>query len=106
FYDLIERNPIASAALKLRALTIFAPTNQAFQRYLGNKTVVLYHISTVATPLEQLGTTITSDYDGNPPIYVTRRRLPNGSEDIYVNNARIIRSRSNVQLANQAGKKQ
>ncbi|KAL9692716.1 hypothetical protein quinque_000050 [Culex quinquefasciatus] len=62
--------------------------------------------STVATPLEQLGTTITSDYDGNPPIYVTRRRLPNGSEDIYVNNARIIRSRSNVQLANQAGKKQ
>lgn len=106
FYDLIERNPIASAALKLRALTIFAPTNQAFQRYLGNKTVVLYHISTVATPLEQLGTTITSDYDGNPPIYVTRRRLPNGSEDIYVNNARIIRSRSNVQLANQAGKRQ
>lgn len=106
FYDLIERNPIASAALKLRALTIFAPTNQAFQRYLGNKTVVLYHISTVATPLEQLGTTITSDYDGNPPIYVTRRRLPNGSEDIYVNNARIIRSRSNVQLTNQAGKRQ
>lgn len=106
FYDLIERNPIAAAALKLRALTIFAPTNQAFQRYLGNKTVVLYHISTVATPLEQLGTTITSDYDGNPPIYVTRRRLPNGSEDIYVNNARIIRSRSNVQLTNQAGKRQ
>ncbi|KAL9692751.1 hypothetical protein quinque_005536, partial [Culex quinquefasciatus] len=55
FYDLIERNPIASAALKLRALTIFAPTNQAFQRYLGNKTVVLYHISTVATPSNSWG---------------------------------------------------
>ncbi|XP_058816986.1 fasciclin-1 isoform X3 [Topomyia yanbarensis] len=106
FYDLIERNPIASAALKLRALTIFAPTNQAFQRYLGNKTVVLYHISTVATPLEQLGTMITSDYDGNPPIYVTRRRHLNGTEDIYVNNAKIIRNRSNVQLTNQHGKKQ
>lgn len=106
FYDLIERNEIAFSALKLRALTIFAPTNQAFQRYLGNRTVVLYHISTVATPLEQLGTTITSDYDGNPPIYVTRRRLPNGSEDIYVNNAKIIRNRSNVQLSNQYGKKQ
>ncbi|XP_053689218.1 fasciclin-1 [Sabethes cyaneus] len=106
FYDLIERNPIASAALKLRALTIFAPTNQAFQRYLGNKTVVLYHISTVATPLEQLGSTITSDYDGNPPIYVTRRRHLNGTEDIYVNNAKIIRNRSNVQLTNQHGKKQ
>ncbi|XP_058444738.1 fasciclin-1 isoform X2 [Malaya genurostris] len=106
FYDLIERNPIASAALKLRALTIFAPTNQAFQRYLGNKTVVLYHISTVATPLEQLGPMITSDYDGNPPIYVTRRRHLNGTEDIYVNNAKIIRQRSNVQLTNQHGKKQ
>nr|XP_029717637.1 fasciclin-1-like isoform X1 [Aedes albopictus] len=106
FFDLIERNPIASSNLKLRALTIFAPTNQAFQRYLGNKTLVQYHMSNVATSLEQLGPIITSDYDGNPPIYVTRKRQPNGSEDIYVNNAKIIRSRSNVQLANQYGKKQ
>lgn len=44
FFDLIERNPIASSNLKLRALTIFAPTNQAFQRYLGNKTLVQYHM--------------------------------------------------------------
>ncbi|XP_055525593.1 fasciclin-1 isoform X2 [Wyeomyia smithii] len=106
FYALIEQNPVASAALKLRAVTIFAPTNQAFQRYLGNKTVVLYHISTVAAPLEQLGSMITSDYDGNPPIYVTRRKHLNGTEDIYVNNAKIIRNRSNVQLTNQHGKKQ
>ncbi|XP_021703243.1 fasciclin-1 isoform X5 [Aedes aegypti] len=106
FFDLIERNPIASSNLKLRSLTIFAPTNQAFQRYLGNKTLVQYHMSNVATTLEQLGPTITSDYDGNPPIYVTRKRQPNGSEDVYVNNAKIIRSRSNVQLSNQYGKKQ
>ncbi|XP_062536830.1 fasciclin-1 isoform X2 [Armigeres subalbatus] len=106
FFDLIERNPIASANLKLRSLTIFAPTNQAFQRYLGNKTSVQYHMSNVATTLEQLGTIITSDYDGNPPIYVTRKRQPIGTEDIYVNNAKIIRSRSNVQLSNQYGKKQ
>lgn len=106
FYDLTERNPVASANLKLRSLTIFAPTNQAFQRYLGNKTLVQYHMSNVATTLEQLGSIITSDYDGNPPIYVTKRRQPDGTEDIYVNNARIIRSRSNVQLSNQYGKKQ
>lgn len=106
FYDLTERNPVASANLKLRSLTIFAPTNQAFQRYLGNKTLVQYHMSNVATTLEQLGSIITSDYDGNPPIYVTRKRQPDGTEDIYVNNAKIIRSRSNVQLSNQHGKKQ
>ncbi|XP_055593864.1 fasciclin-1 isoform X2 [Uranotaenia lowii] len=108
FYDLIQGNPIASAALKLRALTIFAPTNQAFQRYQGNRTIVLYHISTVALPLEQLGSTVISDFDGNPPIYVTRRRQPAGSgaEDIFVNNAKVIRSRSNVQLTNQMGKRQ
>ncbi|XP_055615334.1 LOW QUALITY PROTEIN: fasciclin-1-like [Toxorhynchites rutilus septentrionalis] len=106
FYDLIERNPIASAALKLRAVTVFAPTNLAFQHYTGNKTVVLYHISTVATPLEQMGSTITSDYDGNPPLYVTRRKRWDSTEDIYINNARIDRERSNVQLTNQHGKKQ
>lgn len=106
FYDLTERNPVASANLKLRSLTIFAPTNQAFQRYLGNKTLVQYHMSNVATTLEQLGSIITSDYDGNPPIYVTRRRQSDGTEDIYVNNAKIIRNRSNVQLSNQHGKKQ
>lgn len=106
FFDLTERNPVASANLKLRSLTIFAPTNQAFQRYLGNKTLVQYHMSNVATTLEQLGSIITSDYDGNPPIYVTRRRQADGTEDIYVNNAKIIRSRSNVQLSNQYGKKQ
>ncbi|XP_065087061.1 fasciclin-1 isoform X2 [Ochlerotatus camptorhynchus] len=106
FYALTEQNEVASFNLKQRSLTIFAPTNQAFQRYFGNKTLVQYHMSNVATTLEQLGSIITSDYDGNPPIYVTRRRQPDGTEDIYVNNAKIIRNRSNVQMSNQLGKKQ
>lgn len=43
FYALLEMNPVAMSALQYRPLTIFAPTNQAFQRFKGNGSV-LYHI--------------------------------------------------------------
>lgn len=43
FYALLEMNPVAMSALQYRPLTIFAPTNQAFQRFIGNASV-LYHI--------------------------------------------------------------
>lgn len=45
FYDLLNADGAAKAALQFRALTIFAPTNQAFQRYPSLKANVLYHIS-------------------------------------------------------------
>lgn len=61
--------------------------------------------ATTATPLEHLGNTITSDYDGTPPLYITKTRKDN-RDYIYVNNAEILRSRSNVQTVNDAGKKQ
>lgn len=44
FYDLIERNQIAMSNLKLRSLTIFAPTNEAFQKYSGSPVQVQYHM--------------------------------------------------------------
>ncbi|XP_055716289.1 fasciclin-1-like [Phlebotomus papatasi] len=105
FYSLLERNQIANTALNFRALTLFAPTNKAFQRYFGNKTYVLYHMLTVANTLEQLKPSVTSDMEGNPPLYITRRRHQN-IDQIFVNNALIIKSRSNVQLINKEGKKQ
>lgn len=105
FYDLIERNQIAMSNLKLRSLTIFAPTNEAFQKYTGSPVQVQYHMSTTATALEHLGTTITSDFDGTPPLYITKTRK-NNQEYIYVNNALILHSRSNIQMVNEAGKKQ
>ncbi|XP_063703463.1 fasciclin-1 isoform X2 [Culicoides brevitarsis] len=104
FYSLLERNPIALATLRYRPLTIFAPTNQAFQRFKGN-TSVLYHISTVARTLDHLGSQVLADLDGNPPLYVTRKRVGK-QDDIYINHALILRSRSNVQLQNKEGKKQ
>uniref|UniRef100_U5EXZ7 Putative fasciclin 1 n=1 Tax=Corethrella appendiculata TaxID=1370023 RepID=U5EXZ7_9DIPT len=105
FYDLLERSKAAMSSLEYRSCTLFAPTNQAFQRYAGNRTNVLYHLSTVATTLETLGSTIYSDMEGNPPLYITRKKRQN-NEDIYVNNALILKSRSNVQLTNAIGKKQ
>lgn len=44
FYDLIERNQIAMSNLRLRSLTIFAPTNEAFQKYNGSPVQVQYHM--------------------------------------------------------------
>lgn len=69
-------------------------------------TIFVYLISaTTATALEHLGTTITSDFDGTPPLYITKTRK-NNQEYIYVNNALILHSRSNIQMVNEAGKKQ
>lgn len=45
FYDLIERNNIAKSNLDLRSVTVFAPTNEAFQKYQNtNQVQVLYHM--------------------------------------------------------------
>ncbi|XP_017847725.1 fasciclin-1 isoform X4 [Drosophila busckii] len=100
FYSLLEQNPVANSTLSLRSCTIFVPTNEAFQRHKG-PTHVLYHITTAAFNKDQLQKTMTSDMDGNPPLYITKNR--NG--DIYVNNARIIPSLS-VELTNAAGRRQ
>lgn len=46
-----------------------------------------------------------TEMDGNPPIYITKRRTPQG-EEVYVNNAMVLKSRSNVDLKNEHGKRQ
>lgn len=51
FYSLLERNGIANITLELQDLTIFAPTNQAFQTFESmndgesDANLVLYHMS-------------------------------------------------------------
>ncbi|KRF83542.1 fasciclin-1 isoform X4 [Drosophila virilis] len=100
FYSLLEQNPVANSTLSLRSCTIFVPTNEAFQRHKG-PTHVLYHITTAAFSKDQLEKTVSSDMNGNPPLYITKSR--NG--DIYVNNARIIPSLS-VELTDREGKRQ
>lgn len=55
--------------------------------------------------MEHLKSNMLTEMDGNPPIYITKRRTQQG-EEIYVNNAMIIKSRSNVDLKNENGKRQ
>lgn len=61
--------------------------------------------ATVAATLDQLGSVLTSDYDSNPPLYITKKRV-NHQDQIFINNAMVIRSRSNIVAMNQNNKKQ
>lgn len=109
FYTHLESNPIANTTLQYRQVTLFAPTNQAFQKYLMNvdESIVLYHMTNLAQTLDQLGSSISSELEGNPPLWVTRQRLPGSNrEEIFINNAKVIRERSNYQENNHQGKKQ
>lgn len=46
FLSLLERNVVANTTLHYRQMTLFAPTNEAFQRFNGelDDSLVLYHI--------------------------------------------------------------
>lgn len=46
--------------------------------------------------IENLGDSISSELDGNPPLWVTKRQGSHG-EEVYINNARLITERSNFQ---------
>ncbi|KAF9413777.1 hypothetical protein HW555_008112 [Spodoptera exigua] len=95
FLSLLERNVVANTTLHYRQMTLFAPTNEAFQRFNGelDDSLVLYHIANLATTLSNMDYAISTDLDGNPPLWVTTRR---GAmhDDIYVNNAKVYVSRS------------
>ncbi|XP_043464800.1 fasciclin-1 isoform X2 [Leptopilina heterotoma] len=101
FLQLLESNKVALATLNLRPVTVFASTNRAFQTYKGSadQSVIPYHITTFPYKINQLehALSLNSELDGNPPLWVTRRR--NGkTEDVYINNAKILTDRSNIEL--------
>jgi len=46
FYSLLESSAVANSTLQYRQVTLFAPTNLAFQKYTGSKDdLILYHMS-------------------------------------------------------------
>ncbi|XP_076544328.1 fasciclin 1 Fas1 domain-containing isoform X4 [Osmia lignaria lignaria] len=97
FYQLLEASQVANNTLAYRHVTVFAPTNRAFQKHIGStKNLVLYHMSNFPKTIENLGDSISSELEGNPPLWVTRRSGTHG-EDVYINNAKIIVERSNFQ---------
>jgi hypothetical protein len=45
FYQLLEASQVANTTLTYRHVTVFAPTNRAFQKHNGStKNLVLYHM--------------------------------------------------------------
>ncbi|XP_052873274.1 fasciclin-1 [Anopheles cruzii] len=110
FYSLIEQDDDLLLQLKHRSLTVFAPSNRAFQRYSGNKTHVRYHITTKAIKLKELGDTVLTMLNGNPPLYVTRRKAARDSgyarEEIFINNAMVLLERSDYNYTSDINKKQ
>nr|XP_031840103.1 fasciclin-1 isoform X3 [Nomia melanderi] len=97
FYQLLEASPVANSTLMYRHVTVFAPTNRAFQKY--NRTtnnLVLYHMANMPKTLENLGDSISSELEGNPPLWVTRRQSTRG-EEVYINNAKILTEQSNFE---------
>ncbi|XP_076682285.1 fasciclin 1 Fas1 domain-containing isoform X3 [Andrena cerasifolii] len=97
FYQLLEASQVANTTLTYRHVTVFAPTNRAFQKYNGTtKNLVLYHMSNFPKTIENLGASISSELEGNPPLWVTRRTGTHG-EEVYINNAKILTEQSNFQ---------
>ncbi|XP_076237842.1 fasciclin 1 Fas1 domain-containing isoform X2 [Calliopsis andreniformis] len=97
FYQLLEASQVANTTLTYRHVTVFAPTNRAFQKHNGTtKNLVLYHMSNFPKTIENLGDSISSELEGNPPLWVTRKTGTQG-EEVYINNAKILTERSNFQ---------
>ncbi|XP_043288919.1 fasciclin-1 isoform X3 [Venturia canescens] len=97
FYQLLEASHVANTTMMYRHVTVFAPTNLAFQKSRAPsediKDLVLYHMSNLPKTADDLRDSISSELEGNPPLWVTRKRI-NYNEEIYINNAKIIEGRS------------
>lgn len=103
FYHLLESNQVANNTLMFAQVTVFAPTNKAFQKYPGSTDgLVLYHMSNYAQTTDEFRTPMLSELTGSPPLWVTRKT---GSyrPDIYINNAKILMDRSNYQSTIRTG---
>jgi hypothetical protein len=59
----------------------------------------------LAKPLNQLDGYVSSELEGNPPIWITRNKL-SYRDVLYVNNARILQDRSNYIQMNRERKLQ
>ncbi|XP_044756737.1 fasciclin-1 isoform X2 [Coccinella septempunctata] len=104
FYSLLQRSPLAKVALKYKQVTIFAPINSAFQTYTTEiddpNEIIPYHIANVPKKTGQLGTSYTSlfsELTGSPILWVTHT-TGTYHDDIYINNAKMLISQSNIQV--------
>ncbi|XP_022176858.1 fasciclin-1 isoform X1 [Myzus persicae] len=105
-YSIIERNQIANSTIHLRSVTVFAPHNEAFLKIIkqdnDDEYLPCYHITNVPMKLEQLGKSVFSELDGNPPMWITKK----SPEEIYVNQAKVVYHLANYEHNNTNGKPQ
>ncbi|XP_014254837.2 fasciclin-1 isoform X4 [Cimex lectularius] len=97
FYSMLEHNPFAMNTLKYSDITVFAPLNSAFQdvsKRTEDQDLVLYHMANSPLTLSNLGPSVNTMGQGNPPIWVTKVN----PDLIYLNNARVITEKSNTYL--------
>ncbi|KYB28513.1 Fasciclin-1-like Protein [Tribolium castaneum] len=109
FYNQLERSKLANVTLQYKQATIFAPINEAFQRMEATEAnpddLVLYHMTSIPRKTTQLGTSYTSmnsELEGNPPLWITHT-TGNYHNDIYVNNARLLVSHSDIMTTQKNG---
>lgn len=88
FLALLEINRSSKLNLQYGELTVFAPTNEAFEWYSGGQLsdVINYHMVWYAKETKDLEEGfLTTVAEENPPVWITKLE-----DEIYVNNARII----------------
>lgn len=63
-----------------------------------------YFVFTANVPmkLEQLGKSVFSELDGNPPMWITKK----SPEEIYINQAKVVSNMANYEHTNSLGKPQ
>ncbi|ETN65260.1 Fasciclin-1 precursor [Anopheles darlingi] len=89
FYSMVERDPTLMQMMKREAMTVFAPTNRAFQSFTGNMNV-LYHVLPEWVPLDRLDYRLET-LANRAVVYITRRKIPIESQyEVFVNNAQIL----------------
>ncbi|KAK7083683.1 hypothetical protein SK128_014628, partial [Halocaridina rubra] len=97
---IIENDRVLPQMMQTMSFTAFMPTNEAMDKYEGEKNVKLiyYHLANIPYTAQHLPDEINTQLSGNPRLYVTR--LPSGKasitgwEDfnIFINNAKILQA--------------
>ncbi|KAB0791610.1 hypothetical protein PPYR_03410 [Photinus pyralis] len=98
FLALIESNRSSKLNLQYGELTVFAPTNEAFEWYSGRQLndVINYHMVWYAKETKDLEDGfLTTVAEENPPVWITKLE-----DETYVNNARIIPDLSDYRSEN------
>lgn len=98
---LVQENQKSRLSLHAASVTVFAPTNKAFQSFGGNlhSRLSAYHIVKGAKTLMDLDGPLFPIAEEYPPVWVSKQ-----NDDVYVNNAKVIRPLSNYQQRNHKDK--